>query len=84
MGGEKGWSCFIVTVQLQLIIYAYDDNGDNHDHYHEGSDILLDSRKLFAVKENMALQERLLDYEANGIIACKKCGQVCLLHYVQI
>ncbi|XP_060786102.1 interferon-induced helicase C domain-containing protein 1 isoform X2 [Neoarius graeffei] len=32
-------------------------------------------RKLFTVKENMALQERLLDYEANGIIACKKCGQ---------
>ncbi|XP_058248986.1 interferon-induced helicase C domain-containing protein 1 [Hemibagrus wyckioides] len=32
-------------------------------------------RELFTVRENTALQERLLDYEANGVIACKNCGQ---------
>nr|AYN78121.1 melanoma differentiation-associated protein 5 [Pimephales promelas] len=32
-------------------------------------------RKLFIVRENASLQERLLDYETNGVIACKKCGQ---------
>ncbi|XP_041858379.1 interferon-induced helicase C domain-containing protein 1 isoform X2 [Melanotaenia boesemani] len=33
-------------------------------------------RKLFIQKENTALQERLLDYETNGSIACKDCGQL--------
>lgn len=33
--------------------------------------------KLITVRENASLQERLLDYETNGVIACKKCGQVC-------
>lgn len=33
-------------------------------------------RKLFIQRENATLQERLLDYETNGIIACKECGQV--------
>lgn len=60
-----------------------DSKVDNHEHFHEGSYILLDSRELFTVKENTTLQERLLDYEANGVIACKKCGQVYLLLYVQ-
>ncbi|XP_067300684.1 interferon-induced helicase C domain-containing protein 1 [Pseudorasbora parva] len=32
-------------------------------------------RKLFTVRENTSLQERLLDYETNGVLACKKCGQ---------
>ncbi|XP_053352532.1 interferon-induced helicase C domain-containing protein 1 [Clarias gariepinus] len=32
-------------------------------------------KKLFIVRENTTLQEKLLDCEANGIIACKKCGQ---------
>uniref|UniRef100_A0A8B9KCM4 RNA helicase n=1 Tax=Astyanax mexicanus TaxID=7994 RepID=A0A8B9KCM4_ASTMX len=32
-------------------------------------------RELFTVRENTTLQERLLDYEANGVIACKSCGQ---------
>uniref|UniRef100_A0AAY4BGU7 RNA helicase n=1 Tax=Denticeps clupeoides TaxID=299321 RepID=A0AAY4BGU7_9TELE len=32
-------------------------------------------RYLFLVRENTSLQERLLDYEVNGVIACKKCGQ---------
>ncbi|KAI5107256.1 interferon-induced helicase C domain-containing protein 1 [Silurus meridionalis] len=32
-------------------------------------------RKLFTVRENTTLQERLLDYEANGVIACKNCGE---------
>ncbi|XP_053483146.1 interferon-induced helicase C domain-containing protein 1 [Ictalurus furcatus] len=32
-------------------------------------------RELFTVRENTTLQERLLDYEANGVIACKNCGQ---------
>uniref|UniRef100_A0AAY4BGK5 RNA helicase n=1 Tax=Denticeps clupeoides TaxID=299321 RepID=A0AAY4BGK5_9TELE len=32
-------------------------------------------RELFLVRENTSLQERLLDYEVNGVIACKKCGQ---------
>ncbi|KAI4889660.1 hypothetical protein NFI96_000229 [Prochilodus magdalenae] len=32
-------------------------------------------RELFNVRENTSLQERLLDYEANGFIACKQCGQ---------
>uniref|UniRef100_A0A672P1U3 Dipeptidyl peptidase 4-like n=1 Tax=Sinocyclocheilus grahami TaxID=75366 RepID=A0A672P1U3_SINGR len=32
--------------------------------------------KLFTVRENASLQERLLDYETNGVIACKNCGQV--------
>ncbi|XP_076859013.1 interferon-induced helicase C domain-containing protein 1 [Brachyhypopomus gauderio] len=32
-------------------------------------------RKLFTVRENSSLQERFLDYEANGFIACKQCGQ---------
>nr|AEN04473.1 melanoma differentiation-associated protein 5 [Carassius auratus] len=31
--------------------------------------------KLFTVRENTSLQERLLDYETNGVIACKNCGQ---------
>ncbi|KAK7169534.1 hypothetical protein R3I93_005494 [Phoxinus phoxinus] len=31
--------------------------------------------KLFIVRENTSLQERLLDYETNGVIACKNCGQ---------
>uniref|UniRef100_A0A8C2JFD7 RNA helicase n=1 Tax=Cyprinus carpio TaxID=7962 RepID=A0A8C2JFD7_CYPCA len=33
--------------------------------------------KLITVRENASLQERLLDYETNGVIACKNCGQVC-------
>ncbi|XP_066542389.1 interferon-induced helicase C domain-containing protein 1 isoform X2 [Hoplias malabaricus] len=32
-------------------------------------------KELFTVRENTSLQERLLDYEANGVIACKQCGQ---------
>lgn len=32
-------------------------------------------RALYTVRENTALQERLLDYEANGVLACKNCGQ---------
>uniref|UniRef100_A0A8C9SXT8 RNA helicase n=1 Tax=Scleropages formosus TaxID=113540 RepID=A0A8C9SXT8_SCLFO len=31
-------------------------------------------RKLFIVRQNTTLQERSLDYEANDVIACKKCG----------
>uniref|UniRef100_A0A7N6BC93 RNA helicase n=1 Tax=Anabas testudineus TaxID=64144 RepID=A0A7N6BC93_ANATE len=31
--------------------------------------------KLFNRTENTSLVERLLDYETNGFIACKKCGQ---------
>uniref|UniRef100_A0A8C2JBY0 RNA helicase n=1 Tax=Cyprinus carpio TaxID=7962 RepID=A0A8C2JBY0_CYPCA len=31
--------------------------------------------KLITVRENASLQERLLDYETNGVIACKNCGQ---------
>ncbi|XP_070770332.1 interferon-induced helicase C domain-containing protein 1 [Enoplosus armatus] len=31
--------------------------------------------KLFIRRENTTLQERLLDYETNGFIACKECGQ---------
>ncbi|XP_062389982.1 interferon-induced helicase C domain-containing protein 1 [Sardina pilchardus] len=31
-------------------------------------------RDLFTVQENASLQERQLDYEANGVIACKDCG----------
>ncbi|XP_057708991.1 interferon-induced helicase C domain-containing protein 1 isoform X1 [Corythoichthys intestinalis] len=31
--------------------------------------------ELYIQKENTSLQERLLDYETNGSIACKKCGQ---------
>ncbi|XP_061649242.1 interferon-induced helicase C domain-containing protein 1 [Phyllopteryx taeniolatus] len=31
--------------------------------------------ELFIQKENTSLQERLLDYETNGSIACKDCGQ---------
>ncbi|XP_044072913.1 interferon-induced helicase C domain-containing protein 1 [Siniperca chuatsi] len=30
---------------------------------------------LFIQRENTTLQERLLDYETNGFIACKDCGQ---------
>uniref|UniRef100_A0AAV2K4T9 RLR CTR domain-containing protein n=1 Tax=Knipowitschia caucasica TaxID=637954 RepID=A0AAV2K4T9_KNICA len=30
--------------------------------------------KLFMIKENNTLRERNLDYEVNGSIACKKCG----------
>ncbi|KAL7881892.1 hypothetical protein AOLI_G00087410 [Acnodon oligacanthus] len=32
-------------------------------------------KDLFTMRENTSLQERLLDYEANGVIACKHCGQ---------
>lgn len=32
-------------------------------------------RKLFIQRENVSLQERRLDYETNGVIACKDCGQ---------
>ncbi|XP_038145666.1 interferon-induced helicase C domain-containing protein 1 [Cyprinodon tularosa] len=32
-------------------------------------------RKLFIQRENVSLQERRLDYETNGVIACKGCGQ---------
>lgn len=32
--------------------------------------------QLFIQRENTTLQERLLDYETNGFIACKTCGQV--------
>uniref|UniRef100_A0A8C7ZEJ4 RNA helicase n=1 Tax=Oryzias sinensis TaxID=183150 RepID=A0A8C7ZEJ4_9TELE len=35
----------------------------------------VDFRKLFIQRENSSLQERLVDYETNGIIACKDCGQ---------
>ncbi|XP_035532757.1 interferon-induced helicase C domain-containing protein 1 [Morone saxatilis] len=31
--------------------------------------------ELFIRRENTTLQERLLDYETNGFIACKDCGQ---------
>ncbi|XP_064183477.1 interferon-induced helicase C domain-containing protein 1 [Anguilla rostrata] len=31
-------------------------------------------QELFIVRENAALQERLLDYDTNGTIACKGCG----------
>ncbi|XP_051565549.1 interferon-induced helicase C domain-containing protein 1-like isoform X2 [Myxocyprinus asiaticus] len=31
--------------------------------------------KLFIRRENTSLQERMLDYETNGVIACKTCGQ---------
>ncbi|CAG5865553.1 unnamed protein product [Menidia menidia] len=31
--------------------------------------------QLFIQRENTTLQERLLDYETNGTIACKECGQ---------
>ncbi|RXN32014.1 interferon-induced helicase C domain-containing 1 [Labeo rohita] len=31
--------------------------------------------KLFTTRENTSLQKRLLDYETNGVIACKNCGQ---------
>ncbi|XP_036400948.1 interferon-induced helicase C domain-containing protein 1 [Megalops cyprinoides] len=31
-------------------------------------------KELFIVRENMTLQERLLDYEVNGDVACKACG----------
>lgn len=36
-------------------------------------------RDLLIVKANTSLQERFLDYEVNGIIACKNCGQVRVL-----
>lgn len=32
-------------------------------------------RELFILRENTSLQERLLDYETNGVIACKDCGK---------
>ncbi|XP_014831621.1 PREDICTED: interferon-induced helicase C domain-containing protein 1 [Poecilia mexicana] len=32
-------------------------------------------RKLFIQRENASLQERRLDYETNGVIACSGCGQ---------
>ncbi|XP_017279885.1 interferon-induced helicase C domain-containing protein 1 [Kryptolebias marmoratus] len=32
-------------------------------------------KDLFELRENATLQERLLDYETNGVIACKLCGQ---------
>ncbi|KAM4731905.1 interferon-induced helicase C domain-containing protein 1 isoform 2-T2 [Anableps anableps] len=32
-------------------------------------------RELFIQRENVSLQERRLDYETNGAIACKACGQ---------
>ncbi len=32
--------------------------------------------KLFTIRENASLQERLLDYETNGVMACMNCGQV--------
>lgn len=32
-------------------------------------------RNLFIQRENTTLQERLLDYETNGFIACKTCGK---------
>ncbi|KAM4608828.1 interferon-induced helicase C domain-containing protein 1 isoform 2-T2 [Polymixia lowei] len=32
-------------------------------------------RELFIQRENTSLQERRLDYETNGFIACKECGQ---------
>ncbi|XP_054888189.1 interferon-induced helicase C domain-containing protein 1 [Poeciliopsis prolifica] len=32
-------------------------------------------RKLFIQRENASLQERRLDYETNGVIACSDCGQ---------
>ncbi|XP_015225886.1 PREDICTED: interferon-induced helicase C domain-containing protein 1 [Cyprinodon variegatus] len=32
-------------------------------------------RKLFIQRENVSLQERRLDYETNGVIACRGCGQ---------
>nr|XP_006636679.1 PREDICTED: interferon-induced helicase C domain-containing protein 1 [Lepisosteus oculatus] len=32
-------------------------------------------KELFLVRENKALQERFLDYEVNGEIACRKCAQ---------
>ncbi|XP_069558569.1 interferon-induced helicase C domain-containing protein 1 [Brachyistius frenatus] len=30
---------------------------------------------LFILRENTSLQKRFLDYETNGVIACKDCGQ---------
>ncbi|KAL0963791.1 hypothetical protein UPYG_G00313630 [Umbra pygmaea] len=32
-------------------------------------------RELFIQRENTSLAERLLDYDTNGFIACKECGQ---------
>ncbi|XP_037542350.1 interferon-induced helicase C domain-containing protein 1 [Nematolebias whitei] len=32
-------------------------------------------KELVILRENTALQERRLDYEVNGVIACKDCGQ---------
>ncbi|KAM6985025.1 interferon-induced helicase C domain-containing protein 1 [Aplochiton taeniatus] len=31
--------------------------------------------ELFSQRENTSLQERLLDYETNGVVACKDCGK---------
>ncbi|XP_047457845.1 interferon-induced helicase C domain-containing protein 1 isoform X2 [Mugil cephalus] len=31
--------------------------------------------ELYIQRENTSLQERLLEYETNGVIACKQCGQ---------
>lgn len=40
-------------------------------------------RELFIQRENTSLQERLLDYETNGFLACKDCGQRwgSMMHY---
>ncbi|XP_053733606.1 interferon-induced helicase C domain-containing protein 1 [Synchiropus splendidus] len=39
--------------------------------------------ELFIQTENTSLQERLLDYETNGFISCKECGQRwgSMMHY---
>lgn len=39
-------------------------------------------RKLYFTRENKALQKKFADYQTNGEIICKNCGQVSKLLWV--
>lgn len=45
--------------------------------------LLLDNfRELYTVRENKALQKKFVDYQTNGEIICKTCGQVSKLLWI--
>lgn len=60
---------------IHMMFIVHDDGGEDSNKSVKINVVDVCS-KLFTVRENASLQERLLDYETNGVIVCKNCGQV--------
>lgn len=55
--------CILVHCKFSEIFFLFLDN----------------FRELYIVRENKALRKKFADYQTNGEIICKKCGQVSKL-----